>query len=490
MILIFDIELDSSIIDIEAVNLLPEELCLKNCIMPFKTEGSRILIAATEKPNQNILDEIKFLTGREADFYKADKEQVISAISSCFSRSNTESALNSLKHEYNFRSEGEYKESESLMDSPVIRLTSSIIVRAVCSRASDIHLEPFKDHVKVRYRVDGMLREYINVPKKIYPLVCTRIKVMAGMNITEKRIPQDGKMNFTYNDSSYDFRISTLPVVYGEKIVIRILYSSREKIELNDLGFDIEGENFIRGILGNSHGIILVTGPTGSGKSTTLYSMINTLDKTRKNIVTIEDPVEFSLSGVNQVNVNNKTGLTFAEGLRSILRQDPDVIMIGEIRDEETAKIAVRAALTGHLVISTLHTNDSASSVLRLIDMGVPPYLVCDAMIGTIAQRLVRKICPYCKEEIKSDFYELKKSYRGAGCLKCSRTGYIGRTVIYEFSKMDEARKRIIQSSGDVQELRRYNIKSGMKTIQENCRELVKTGITTLEEYNRLTLCV
>lgn len=487
---IFDIELDSSIIDIEAVNLLPEELCLKNCIMPFKTDGSKILIAATEKPNQNILNEIKFLTGREVHFYKAEKEQVFSAISSSFSKSNTESALKSLKHEYNTSSDKEYKESEYLRDSPVIRLTSSIIVRAVCSRASDIHLEPFKDHVKVRYRVDGVLGEYINVPKKIYPLVCTRIKVMSGMNITEKRIPQDGKMNFTYNDSSYDFRISTLPVVYGEKIVIRILYNSREKIELNDLGFDKEGEGFIREILGNAHGIILVTGPTGSGKSTTLYSMINTLDKTKQNIVTIEDPVEFSLSGVNQVNVNNKTGLSFAEGLRCILRQDPDVIMIGEIRDEETAKIAVRAALTGHLVISTLHTNDAASAVLRLIDMGVPPYLVCDAMIGTIAQRLVRKICPNCREEVDSDFYGVKKLYKGAGCSKCSGTGYIGRTVIYEFSKIGDGGKKIIQCSGDVRELRRYNLKSGMKTIQENCRELVKNGVTTIEEYNRLTLCI
>jgi len=495
------IDLDNVVIDLEAQGLIPEEICIRNCIIPFKAEGSKLYLAVSENIDSSIINEIKFLTGKEVKLYKGEREQIISVVNNCFSKQNAESALKSLKLEYNnilLDNEPDKKNNLYVHNSPIIRLTTSIIIRAICSEASDIHIEPFEDSINVRFRIDGVLNEYINLPKKIYPMVCTRIKVMAKMNIAEKRIPQDGKINFHYNNSNYDFRVSTLPTVHGEKIVIRILYNKRNKISLTKLGFDTDGIKFIKNMLNYSHGIILVTGPTGSGKSTTLYSMINSLNKLEKNIITIEDPVEFSLDGINQVNVSNKAGLSFAEGLRSILRQDPDVIMIGEIRDEETAKIAVRAAITGHLVLSTLHTNDSSTSVLRLIDMGIPPYLVCDALIGVVAQRLVRKICPYCKEEYEADEDTLKnmalapgeKLFRGKGCSKCNGTGYKGRTVIYEYNKIDSTKKSIIQNSKNIEEIRKYDFKSGMKNLEENCRSLVKSGITTFEEFNRITLFI
>jgi type IV pilus assembly protein PilB len=483
------IDLDSMPLALEVVRLIPEEICISNCIIPFKKEGGKICVATGSEIDSITVTEIKFLTGMEVVLYRGDREQIFSAVSNSFSKENAESAIKSLKSEYrNILSENEPDKNNSYQvhNSPIIKLTNSIIIRAICSEASDIHLEPFEEYVNVRFRIDGVLCEYIKLPKKIFPMVCTRIKVMSKLDITERRAPQDGKINFCYNNTNYDFRVSILPVVYGEKIVIRILYNEGDKIGLNKLGFDKDGIEFIKAMLNYSHGIILITGPTGSGKSTTLYSMLNSLNKSEKNIITIEDPVEYSLKGINQVNVCNKTGLSFAEGLRTILRQDPDVIMIGEIRDEETAKIAIRAAITGHLVLATLHTNDSSSSVLRLMDMGIPSYLVCDALIGIIAQRLIRKICPYCKEEYKPG--EKTKSYKGRGCPKCNGTGYKGRTVIYEYNRIDNVKKGIIQNSKDIEELRRHNFESGMKNLQENCWPLVLKGITTLDEFNRITL--
>lgn len=480
--------------DPEVVKLIPEEICINNCIIPFKREGSKICVAAGKNVDSTTLNEVKFLTGKEVVLYKADKEQIFFVLSTSFSKQNAESAIKCLKseHEYNISEDQENKKNYNLHNSPVIKLTNSIIIRALCNGASDIHFEPFEEYVNVRFRIDGVLCEYIKIPTNIYPMVCTRIKVMSKLDITERRISQDGKIKFNYKDIDYDFRVSTLPVVYGEKIVVRILYNEGNKIGLDVLGFDNQGIKFIKDMINYSHGIILITGPTGSGKSTTLYSMLNCLNKTEKNIITIEDPVEYSLKGINQVNVNNKTGLSFAEGLRNILRQDPDVIMIGEIRDEETAQIAIRAAITGHLVLSTLHTNDSSSSVLRLMDMGIPPYLICDALIGIIAQRLVRKICPFCKEEykskekLKSD--ETLKLYRGKGCPKCNGTGYKGRTVVCEYNKIDRAKKDIIQKSKDIEELRKHNFEAGMKNLKANCWPLVINGTTSLEEFNRITL--
>ena len=493
------IDLDSILLDRDAVNMIPEDMCLGNCMIAFGKDENKIHIASKRDLDSNLIDQIRLMTGKEVVRHSGNGDQILSAVYRMFSRENAEAALLRLKKEYDeaISREGLLRErSPHEEDSPVISLTKSIIIRAICMDASDIHLEPCEDNVKVRFRIDGVLCEYMRMPQNAYLKVCSRIKIMAGIDITEKRVPQDGKIQMSYNGLKYDFRLSTLPTVYGEKIVIRILYSKKSRRLLDELGFDPEGISFIKDMLEHQHGIVLVTGPTGSGKSTTLYSMLSSMNSKEKNILTIEDPVEFSIEGINQVGVCNKTGVTFASGLRSLLRQDPDVIMIGEIRDEETAKIAVRAAITGHLVLSTLHTNDSASSILRLIDMGVPAYLVSEAVIGIIAQRLVRKICLFCREEFPAaketaevlGVREGEKIFRGTGCSKCNGTGYSGRTVVYEYNRIDSSKKAIIRVCPDLEEIRSHNFENGMNRMEENCRELVKNGITTLEEFQRITM--
>jgi len=499
MVEISTIDLDSILIDRDAVNMIPEDICLGNCMIAFGKDENKIHIVSKNVLDSNLTDQIRLMTGREVVRHTGSGDQILSAVYRMFSRENAEAALTKLKKEYDeaiSREEFLRERSPQEEDSPVINLTRSIIIRAICMEASDIHLEPWEDNVKVRFRIDGVLCEYMRMPKNAYLKVCSRIKVMAGIDITEKRIPQDGKIQLSYNGLKYDFRLSTLPTLYGEKIVIRILYSKKGRRLLDELGFDIEGICFIRDMLEHQHGIVLVTGPTGSGKSTTLYSMLSSMNSQEKNILTIEDPVEFSIEGINQVGVSSRTGVTFASGLRSLLRQDPDVIMIGEIRDEETARIAVRAAITGHLVLSTLHTNDSASTVIRLIDMGVPAYLVSEAVIGIIAQRLVRKICVFCRDEYSAEkeaaeilgVQEGAKIFRGNGCSKCNGTGYSGRTVVYEYNRIDSSKKAMIRDCPDLDEMRRRNFENGVNRLEENCRELVKNGITTLEEFQRITM--
>jgi type IV pilus assembly protein PilB len=493
------IDLDSILIDRDAVNMIPEDMCLGNCMIAFGKDENKIHVASKNALDSNLTDQIRLMTGKEVVRHAGGGDQILSAVYRMFSRENAEAALIRLKEEYDeavSRQELIRERSPREEDSPVISLTRSIIIRAICMEASDIHLEPCENSVKVRFRIDGVLNEYMRMPKNAYSKVCSRIKVMAEIDITEKRVPQDGKIQMDYNGIKYDFRLSTLPTVYGEKIVIRILYSRKGKRLLEELGFDPEGISFIRDMLEHQHGIVLVTGPTGSGKSTTLYSMLSSMNSQEKNILTIEDPVEFSLEGINQVGVCGKTGVTFASGLRSLLRQDPDVIMIGEIRDEETARIAVRAAITGHLVLSTLHTNDSAASILRLIDMGVPAYLVSEAVVGIIAQRLVRKICIFCREEFPAakevaeilGVKEGEKIFRGTGCSKCNGTGYSGRTVVYEYNRIDSSKKAMIRVCPDIEEMRRRNFENGVNRLEENCRELVKNGITTWEEFQRITM--
>lgn len=478
--------------------MIPEDICISNCLLAFSKSGKRINVAVKGSMERNIIDEIRLITGKEPILYLGQESQIFAAIHKFFSRVNVKSALTNLKNEYETQPEKPQLIREKIRhseNSPIVSLSRSIIIRAICMEASDIHIEPCADYVKVRFRIDGMLYEYMKMPKEIYPMVCARIKVLAGIDVTEKRKPQDGKIVFSYSGSDYDFRLATIPTFYGEKIVIRILNNTRNKTSLPELGFDKTGIKVIGEMLDYPYGMILVSGPTGSGKSTTIYSMLNSMNKLKKNIMTIEDPVEYSIEGVNQVNVCSKTGITFSSGLRSVLRQDPDVIMIGEIRDEETARTAVRAAITGHLVLSTLHTNDSTSSAIRLVDMGVPAYLASDAMVGIIAQRLVRKICVFCREEILPDEETSKimdldakeKIYMGKGCAKCNYTGYKGRTVVYECNKIDAEKKMIIQNSKTVEEMRRRNFEAGMNTLKENCLKLVRSGVTTFEEYKRIT---
>ena len=384
--------------------------------------------------------------------------------------------------------------NDYIENAPAVKFAKIVLIQGISKKASDIHFEPFESVVLIRFRIDGTMQEYKRISKASYYSVCTRVKIMANMNIAEKRIPQDGKSTFQDNDRSYDFRVSSLPTAYGEKLVIRILYKSELNDKMEGLDELLERNLQLSSILKSTSGMVLITGPTGSGKSTTLYSLLKSMNNSEKNIVTIEDPIEYEMFGINQVNLNLKAGLTFSSGLRCILRQDPDVIMIGEIRDEETAQIAVRAAITGHLVFSTLHTKDAPSSVNRLSDMGVENYLVADALVAVMAQRLVRVICPYCKisysaGEVEKVKLKLEKDeiFRGVGCEKCSFTGYLGRNIVYEMMYLTSEHRRIIERKGSLEELRECSIKNGMVILKDYCAKLVAEGVTTFDEFEKIT---
>ena len=381
---------------------------------------------------------------------------------------------------------------------PIVEIANEIIIDAVNKGASDIHFDPSKEALKIRFRIDGILSDYSIVPSKYKRNMISRIKMIAGMNIMETRLPQDGAIKSKIGDRLLDLRVSTLPTNNAEKIVIRILDKSAFNVDKSVLGISDDDLDKINKIINKPHGIVLVTGPTGSGKSTTLYSLLRDLNKEDKNIITVEDPVELSMDGINQVNVNAKAGLTFASGLRSILRQDPDIVMLGEIRDTETAEIAVRAAITGHLVLSTIHTNDAPSSIVRLKDMGVAPYLVSSALVGIIAQRLIRKLCIHCKEEyIASDYekeilgvpkYQDLTLYRKVGCNRCSNTGYKGRVGIYEVMEINREIRDLINADKPLEEITNAALRNNMKTLNKSAMNVVSNGNSTLEELLRVTL--
>lgn len=377
-------------------------------------------------------------------------------------------------------------------DSPIVNLVNSILIKANTLGASDVHFEPYEDECLVRFRLDGVLHEYLKMPPNTYSSVISRIKVMANLNIAEKRVPQDGRIGVKIGPKDLDIRVSVVPTIFGERVVLRLLDKSGFLLTLDDLGFDEEDLKRYKRLIQKPYGIVLITGPTGAGKSTTLYASLLFIKNPRKNIITVEDPVEYQIKGVNQIQVNPKVGLTFASGLRSILRQDPDIIMVGEIRDSETADIAVHAALTGHLVLSTLHTNDASSSVARLVDMGVEPFLIANALEGVVAQRLVRKICPYCKKPYKPTVLEIKELglneskdytfYKGEGCQHCMNTGYKGRVGIYEVLAFDDELKSLIIKTQDSIEIEKVAKRKGFKTMFEDGVEKVLNGITTPQE--------
>lgn len=487
------ISLDYENIDIDAIKLIPQNYARKYCIICFKIYHDEVWIAVKECGSiKKIYEELKFIIHKDIRLFYCEEREISGAIDNYYCRCNAEEALNMVKNQETVFDENEFKYNANIKDSPAVSLLDSIISSAIYKNSSDIHIEPFEDYVTVRYRIDGSLVKIVNLPYSIYPSLCVRIKIISRMDITEKRMPQDGSGEFNLNGKRFDLRISTLPVLYGEKIVIRILYKSKEFSSLNSLGFEHQGILDICDMLKSSHGIILVTGPTGSGKSTTLYAMLNEIKSSKKNIITIEDPVEYMIPGINQVNVNKKAGISFANGLKNILRQDPDVIMIGEIRDEETAGIAVRAAITGHLVLSTLHTNDSGGAVARLIDMGVPRYLITDAVIGIISQRLVKKICSNCKIQYETHDEADNQgknsiTYKGKGCQKCSHTGYKGRTVLYEIMNMGSELKKMILNNCSGTELQEYYYKDLKVSLEQYGLNLVKEGITTYEEVLRAT---
>lgn len=379
---------------------------------------------------------------------------------------------------------------DDVINNPAVRLVDSVIKEAIPFRASDIHIEPFEKMVKVRYRIDGDLQLRAEFPIESYPAICARLKILSGISIAERRLPQDGRISMTINGTDYDFRVSTLPTVYGEKFVVRVLDKSSFNFTRTDLGFTSEENAVIDKILAHAYGIVLLTGPTGCGKSTTLYSFLKEINRPSVNVITVEDPVEYTMHGVNQVQVNTKATLTFASALRSILRQDPDVIMVGEIRDEDTAEIAVRAAITGHLVFSTLHTNDAPGAIVRLEDMKVTDYLVADALVGVIAQRLVKRLCPACKKRGKTTEAEMRilgleepvSIFRPQGCQYCNNTGYKGRIAVHEIMYMTDKIKSAVVAGRPVEELRRLAEEDGMVNLWNSCKKLVLKGITDIAE--------
>jgi len=384
-------------------------------------------------------------------------------------------------------------------DAPIIKLVNLLVAGAIKDRASDIHVEPYSGNLKIRYRIDGILYDILSLPRRIQSPLTSRIKIMAKLNIAEKRLPQDGRIEIKIADRLIDIRVSVIPTAFGERVVLRLLDKSANILMLSDLGMHDERIKLLSRLIKSPYGIILVTGPTGSGKTTSLYAALSTINQPEINIITIEDPIEYQMDGVGQIQVNPKIDLTFAAGLRSIVRQDPDVILIGEIRDRETAEIAIQSSLTGHLVFSTLHTNDAASAVTRLIDMGIEPFLVTSSVIAIIAQRLVRVLCPHCKEIYKPDkesltnlgldksVLENNTFYRKKGCNLCMQTGFRGRTAIFEIMIVDDEIKRLILKTSDANQINELAIKQGMITLQKNGIDKALNGITTTEEVLRVT---
>ena len=491
------VDLNTINFDRKAITLIPQNLCDKYLLIPFGFDNNKIKVALADPLNIFAIDDVAISTGFEIESFISRKADIKKFIGIYYSSQQVNNAAIQLAKESTKavkNSKQAVDEMSEVNSAPVVKMVDYLFRNSVEMKTSDIHIEPFENEIRIRYRIDGKLQTVNTLGiESLGPLV-TRIKILAGLNIAEKRIPQDGRTMFDVDGTQVDLRVSILPVVNGEKIVIRILNTNGAILNKKQLGMSEENVHRLNRIIGNPHGIILVTGPTGSGKSTTLYSILNELNSNSVNIITVEDPVEYTMNGINQVSVNEKAGLTFASGLRSILRQDPDIIMIGEIRDEETAEIATRAAITGHLVLSTLHTNDAPSSIIRLVDMGIKPYLVSTSVVGVIAQRLVRKICNNCKEAYEASEYEkevLEKNinnnltlYKGTGCGYCNNTGYSGRVGIYEIMEITRKHREAINIGSNSDAIRDISIESGMKTLESECRDLVIGGITTIEELS------
>lgn len=497
------VEIDMLDIDKSLFDLFTFEFMKRYKIIPVSMSVEGVLLIATGKPlDCAAMSAISTQLICPVDFVLVPLGQVdryIDSIAAVVSTSEALDDLNTAGDEALFSSKKKDADDvveDDVINNPSVRLVDSIIKEAVPYRASDIHIEPFEKVVKVRYRIDGVLQERAEFPIHSYSAICARIKIMAGLNIAERRVPQDGRINMLVGGKEFDFRVSTLPTVFGEKFVIRVLDKTSFRFTRSDLGFT-ESENVLLDkMLSKPHGIILLTGPTGCGKSTTLYSFLKEVNSAAVNIVTVEDPVEYIMAGVNQTQVNPKANMTFSTALRSILRQDPDIIMIGEMRDEETAEIAVRAAITGHLVFSTLHTNDAPGAITRLEDMGIDDYLVSDALVGVIAQRLVKRLCPECKRKAKTNAREMDileidepiSIYRPQGCQFCNGTGYKGRIAVHEIMYMNENMRVAVTKEKNLEVLRNLAKENGMVTLWNSCRLLVEKGVTSIQELMTLNV--
>ena len=484
------INLQNTYINAETARLIPKEVAVKYTMIPIYERDGVVYVAMSDPRNMYAMDDMRFIIQKPIHALIASVSEIQSAIEVCYSQQISERAIEDLKRDWSVDTGVQEAEAADIQSAPAVRLATSIINQAVTLRASDIHIEPFEEAILVRFRIDGALMKNMSIPQNLYSALSTRLKVIAGINIAEKRIPQDGRIQMAIGGKNYDFRVSTLPTVFGEKIVIRILDRTSFLFTREMLGFTEENSRLVDMIIKKTNGIVLLTGPTGSGKSTTLYSLLRELNTPDLNIITIEDPVEYMLHGINQVQVNMKAGLTFATGLRSILRQDPDIVMIGEIRDEETAEIAVRASITGHLVLSTLHTNDAPSSVSRLCDMGIEPFMVAESLSGIIAQRLVRRLCPHCKRKAVTNQSEMDamllevaaEIYHPVGCPKCSGTGYSGRIALHEVMHINRALRDAIQEKQSIEVLRDIAKKNGMIPLFDSCKFHVLAGTTSLNE--------
>lgn len=489
------INLNDYAINIEATKRISEKLARRTNSIPIDIVDSKLLVAMADPLNIFDMEDIELESNMKLEVEFALNSQITEAIDKYMISRNTELAAKEIiLNTTDEVSLTNTSEDDYVNNSPVVKLINSLIKQAIKNDASDIHIEPFENKIRIRFRIDGEMHEILNISNNSHSAIVTRVKVMSGLNIAEKRLPQDGRIEMDVDSTAIDMRISILPTVYGEKIVIRILNRESYLKTKKELGFTANNLKIFDSVIESPNGIILITGPTGSGKTTTMYTYLNELNKINKNIITVEDPVEYKIEGINQVQVNTKIGLTFANGLRSILRQDPDIIMVGEIRDTETAEIAVRAAITGHLVISTIHTNDAPSTIIRLQDMGIKTYLISASLKGILAQRLVKKICSNCKTkyyagEAEKNLLEIKNEmvlYKGAGCPKCYFTGYRGRITIHEVMKVDKTISKIIYNGGSIEELTAAAVNNGMSTLKENCRKLVIEGITTIDEYSQV----
>lgn len=485
-------------VNVAAANLITPEMALRNNVLPLYQED-KTLYVAMKNPNDIItIDNLHLMTGLEiCPLVVADME--LAAAIENFAN------MNSSVENYDDDDQTEaVEETEELTldDKPAVQLVNQIINNAIKSGASDVHIEALEKNLRVRFRIDGVLQEVMQNPIKIFPSVVSRVKVLGGMDIAEKRVPQDGRATVRYEDKTLDVRIATMPTVYGEKIVMRLLERNKGNVSIKDINFSKRQFPRFDKAIHMPYGFVLVTGPTGSGKSTTLYATLAEISTLEKNVITLEDPVERRMAGINQVQMNNRAGMTFAAALRSVLRSDPDIVMVGEIRDGETAKIAVEAALTGHMVLSTLHTNDAAGAVTRLEEMGVEPFLTASSLVGVLAQRLVRKLCPKCKEEytltreemliILPDFpveeypQEVYKVYKPKGCLTCNNTGYKGREAVFEFLTVTEEMKKLILDRANGAQIKKLAIEQGMFTLKNEGIYKVMEGKTSIEELLRV----
>lgn len=489
------------VIDIEAVKKIPEALAKKHTIIAIKITGKRLTVASHDPVNFYIFEDIKVSTGMDVVPVLATKEAITKAIGKSYSMQNTGAILDSVTDQFSNDDLNNIDDesADRIDNAPIVKLATTIVENSFRAGATDIHIEPFKTFTRIRIRVNGDLIELMNVSNVVHNALVTRLKIISGMNIAEKRVPQDGRFSQVVDGTTLDVRVSNLPMVNGEKVVIRILSTGNVALrKITDLGMtDYNYERFSK-LIKVPQGVMLVTGPTGSGKTTTLYAALGELAKPNVNVVTVEDPVEKDIEGINQCQVNAKAGMTFSAALRSILRQDPDIVMVGEMRDQETAEIAIRAAITGHMVLSTLHTNDSASTVTRLVDMGVAPYMVATSLIGIVAQRLVKKICFDCRTPRMSSPEEnelmgIPQSitiFDACGCPKCNNTGYTGRTAIHEVLTCTTEMSSLIANDGKTDAIAALAAKQGTKLLRDNVSELVQMGNTTIDELVRVTYAV